>query len=113
MNADGSNQEQLTMPPSGSADNEPNWSPDGTKIVFGRFEDSVWIMNADGSGALDLTPSMLDARSPDYQTVPSIIVGGRVEEPASKLETLAPYLTFLGLAITVSIVVLVGNRGKN
>ena len=113
MNVAGSNQEQLTTPPLSFFDNDPNWSPDGTKIVFRRSEDSIWIMNANGSGALDLTPSMLDARSPDYQTLPSITVGGHIEEPTPKFEILASFLAFIGLAITASIVVLVRNRGKD
>ena len=39
-----------------SRGHEPDWSPDGTKIVFTRMgsdetNDSVWVMNPDGSGA--------------------------------------------------------------
>ena len=110
MNEDGSDKQQLT---SGDFyDDYPCWSPDGNRIVFGRSEFSIWIMNSDGSGALDLTPSMPDARSPDYQTLPSIIVGGYIIEPTPKREILAPYLAFLGLVIIASIVVLIKNRGK-
>jgi len=40
------------------ADTAPAWSPDGARIAFastssGNFD--VWVMNADGSGAVDLT----------------------------------------------------------
>jgi Tol biopolymer transport system component len=64
MNADGSNVTQLTNNTTG--DNDPNISPDGTKIVFvsnrdapstqppfGKWE--VYIMNVDGSGQTRLT----------------------------------------------------------
>lgn len=58
MNPDGSDQRQLT---SGSASSYPNWSPDGTRIVFerqiDRDEAAVFVINADGSGLTQLTPS--------------------------------------------------------
>jgi TolB protein len=40
-------------------DNNPRWSPDGSKIVFQRFLNTngrVWIMNADGSGQVAVSP---------------------------------------------------------
>jgi Tol biopolymer transport system component len=45
---------------------EPVWSPDGTKIAFGRFTDddehwSLYVINADGTGVRQLTPPSLDA----------------------------------------------------
>jgi Tol biopolymer transport system component len=63
MNPDGSGATQLT---SISSNFDPAWSPDGTKIAFasGRALDgsnnngvglNVWVMNADGSGALPLS----------------------------------------------------------
>jgi Tol biopolymer transport system component len=58
MNADGTN----AMPISAGAirgDHSPTWKPDGSKIAFSRgltFEDhDIFVMNPDGSSALDVT----------------------------------------------------------
>lgn len=60
MNADGTGVTRLTNvtrpDPFNVADN-PNWSPDGSKIVFvspDRY-DQIWTMNADGTGVTQLT----------------------------------------------------------
>ena len=57
MNADGTNQIQLTTDP--GFDGYPSWSPDGTKIAFARSSGGdladVYVMNADGSGETNLT----------------------------------------------------------
>lgn len=52
INADGSERTQLTRAPIPSHNDDPAWSPDGTKILFttdrnGRPE--TWVMNADGT----------------------------------------------------------------
>ncbi len=56
VKVNGSDIQRLT---SGSADDEePDWSPDGTRIVFSRATSSgqnIGIMNADGSGLVMLT----------------------------------------------------------
>ena len=111
MNADGSNKKQLTTAPQGGSDDEPNWSPDGTKIVFRRSEESIWIMNAGGSGAHDLTPTMPEAGETDYQTIPSRPVGGLVM-PTNKLEILTPYLALAGLVAVLSTVAVVRKRSR-
>jgi TolB protein len=58
MNADGSNQTNLTSNPS-TNDCEPNWSPGDSKIVFSRwtegYHDRIYVMNADGTGAYPIT----------------------------------------------------------
>ena len=65
VNADGSGERQLTNPGAGVSDDQPDWSPDGTKIAFdrcGHERCELWVMNADGSAATRL--------GPDCQNVP-------------------------------------------
>ena len=68
MNADGSNQVNLTNDPAN--DFSPTWSPDGTSIAFARntgdYAD-IYVMNADGSGQTDITSSPLEYEAyPDW-----------------------------------------------
>jgi Tol biopolymer transport system component len=35
----------------------PSWSPDGSKILFSSDPGDVWVMKADGSARVDLTPA--------------------------------------------------------
>jgi Tol biopolymer transport system component len=71
MNADGSNLVSLTDNP--AVDELPNWSPDGTKIVFGSNRDDIpfgnteiYVMNADGSGETRLTFNPAFDEAPDW-----------------------------------------------
>lgn len=56
VNADGTNLTRLTDT-EGVWDNEPTWSPDGTRLTFSRtypddgFRSELWTMNADGTDA--------------------------------------------------------------
>jgi TolB protein len=109
MNEDGSSKTKLTAPGVGEEDSHPNWSPDGTKIIYDRNPSSVWIMNADGSNGYDLTPTVSDARQPDYQRRTQTPVGGSVML-TNKLEILTPYLALAGLVVVVSAMVVVGKR---
>ena len=59
-NADGSAVRQLTHPDNGEEDTNPDWSPDGSKIIFtqsGQNSGSgdIFLMNADGTGLKQLT----------------------------------------------------------
>ena len=51
VNVDGSGKQHLTS----ARYSTPAWSPDGGKIAFG-VGSNVWVMNADGSEPLNLTP---------------------------------------------------------
>jgi Tol biopolymer transport system component len=110
--ADGSNRNQLSNPSSDLEDDEPNWSPDGEKIVFHREEDSIWIMNADGTNEFDLTPSLPDARDPDYQRLVELPPVGGVVSPINKFELLTPYLALAGLIMAISTVYVI-KKSKN
>jgi Tol biopolymer transport system component len=72
MDADGTNQRQLTN--NTGMDIDPSWSPDRSRIAFasdraGRdaADDSysIYVMNADGTGAVSLTTGRSPAWSPD------------------------------------------------
>ena len=60
IDADGTDEIQLTSNGDGQSCQHPSFSPDGSKIVFG-FEDpsvpvfDIYVMNADGTGATNLT----------------------------------------------------------
>jgi hypothetical protein len=53
VNADGSNQHDITNDPGNNYENEPDWSPDGSQIVYSRTangQQQLALMNSDGSG---------------------------------------------------------------
>jgi hypothetical protein len=70
MDADGTNQVRLTF--NDLTETRPAWSPDGTKIVYARDEQSqagdIHTMNLDGSGDANITntPSVAEG-APDWQ----------------------------------------------
>jgi hypothetical protein len=65
MNVDGSNVVKLTRGPGSRSidylgDSDPEWSPDGKKIVFSSHRqrnNDIYVMDADGSHAVKLTTS--------------------------------------------------------
>src|SRR5262249_15618878 len=52
MNADGSGSHLITNTPTRATNEEPSWSPDGTKIAFSSDnpQQAIYTMNPDGSG---------------------------------------------------------------
>jgi Tol biopolymer transport system component len=76
MNVDGSHLRRVTLPRTRTAeDNDPQWSPDGRRIVFVRKNitakpaggQAVFVVNADGSGLRRVTPYKLRAGDgPDW-----------------------------------------------
>ena len=68
VDADGTDARQVTelSPPGGYWDDEPQFSPDGRRLVFTRVDverkaDAVFIVDVDGSGLRQLTPWSLNA----------------------------------------------------
>ena len=69
MNADGTRQTRLTR--NNTSDHSPDWSPDGSKIVFASFHFSypsvlINIMNADGSDQTELVDTPGGDSSPKW-----------------------------------------------
>ena len=75
MNSNGSNQIRLTN--NLESDDSPQWSNDGTKIVFRSERErdgcdpmqQVWMMNADGSSQVDLSNSWFGDYCPNWQRI--------------------------------------------
>ncbi len=64
VNSDGTGLKQLTDGP--GVEEHPCWSPDGKRIVYGDYEKgTLWIMNADGSGKVELGEGFAPHWSPD------------------------------------------------
>ena len=59
-NPDGTGVRQLTHPGTTGLDNEPDWSPDGTKVVYehstGPRDELIYIVNANGSRPRSVVP---------------------------------------------------------
>ena len=67
MDTDGSNMTRLTN--NSTADSDPNWSPDGSKIIFVATRDGnseIYVMNVDGSSPVNLTNNEAEDISPSW-----------------------------------------------
>jgi Tol biopolymer transport system component len=69
MNADGSNDVQITTGAGGVHNRAPDWSPSGDKIVFVSTRDGraqIYVMNADGTGQTRLSDGGEDEADPEW-----------------------------------------------
>jgi hypothetical protein len=89
MNADGSNQTRLTN--NAAHEQDPTWSPDGTKIAFATTRDGifkVYSMNVDGSNQTRLTNTGGNEVDPSWQplsdsTPPTLILPADITKEAT------------------------------
>jgi tricorn protease-like protein len=80
--ADGQSLTQLTFTPADSSNADPEWSPDGSQIVFFAFRDGatadhVFVMDANGSNQQALTNGALQNVYPSWSPDGSEIVFAR------------------------------------
>lgn len=86
MNSDGSSPVNLTKTEQPVVNFEPGWSPDGAKVTFMRQnltpgEQDIWVMNANGTGQVNLTQSPLASETaPEFSPDGSKIVYMRAGE---------------------------------
>ena len=68
----------------------PRVSPDGTKIAFTQYgpRTEVWVMNADGSGAVNLTPAPEGGQDPDWSPDGTRIVYSRSTDQGNRIYTM-------------------------
>ncbi len=70
INPDGLGLLQLTQTGNGFRDRYPNWSPDGTRIAFGRttftVQSQIYVMNADGSNPTRITNNSASDSQPSW-----------------------------------------------
>jgi len=73
----------------------PHESPDGTKIVCERSAPNgyreIWLMNADGSGAIDLTPADEQGASPEWSPDGTRIIFSRGTWIGWRIYTMSPH----------------------
>lgn len=69
MDVDGGNKKKLTN--NNVTDQCPQWSPDGSKIIFERYDESgdLYVMDSDGQNLQNLTNSSNGEKCVDWQVI--------------------------------------------
>ena len=101
MKPDGSDVRRLTVNANGDA--QPSWSPAGTQLAFwgSRAEQTIYRMNADGTGIVPLVSRMLRPGGPHWGPAGSdqwiVFTGYRPDSGHSEVFRIAPDGTGLAL----------------
>jgi uncharacterized repeat protein (TIGR01451 family) len=86
MNADGS--DKVNVSNNDGGDLEPDWSPDGSKVVWVHYEDGkgdIYVANADGTGEVNFSNEPKDERGPAWSPDGARIAYYRRVEDGSEL----------------------------
>jgi Tol biopolymer transport system component len=107
VNPDGSGLRQVTHAPANYLDSDPSWAPDGSRLVFSRCAplngspceglQTIWVVNPDGKGLRQLTPTCRSATHTPSATCPQD--GQAVYSPDGKQIAAARYTGVPGIAI--------------
>ena len=91
----------LTIDRTATVDDDPNWSPDGRRIVFTSYvydppstvtSGEIYIMNADGTGQAQLTNDGIEKRGPAWSPDgKSILFACRSGAPTANAPTVATF----------------------
>ncbi len=76
MKADGTNQ-QLLIDTTGDADGSPRFSPNGAKILYRKGQNELYTVNADGTGATNLTNTSIKEATGSWSPGGSHIAYGK------------------------------------
>jgi Tol biopolymer transport system component len=93
MDRTGANRHDITAPTAGMFDYQPQWSPDGSKIVFRRWDNAagkgrLWMANVDGTNEHPLFASAADndnypTWSPFFRNLSLVGAAGQLGQTAA------------------------------
>lgn len=104
MNLDGNGRQNLSQSPE-TEDLHPAWSPDGSRIAWDKYNEqftgSLYVVNPDGSGLLELAPvGTGPAWSPDNSLIAFTGVGTVAGRQYAEVFLVAPDRTGLHMLVT-------------
>jgi TolB protein len=108
INANGTGERQVTHPSKGTKDDQPDWAPDGSLLVFQRglpnAPNAIYTVRPDGLGLRRLTPNCPKGKAPlrcSDNTVPGFSPDGkRIAFAGQSREVCTTSRCFSGIIVT-------------